>query len=253
MKALFRFIPPLIIFVLSNSLIIWCLREVISPLLFSDENSSFILLIFFCGLYSFFYMLWLWAFIALMIQDPGSLEKEIQKKHFSSFCKKKCEKCLMPKPFRTHHCSKCGKCIARFDHHCHTLGICIGLRNIKILLVFLFYSIILCIINIFGEITNIFFNQPFKIYFFSIISNILIIFMLFPIMLFNIKNVCHDRTTYDLIFSQPSSPESNRWKHNWELIFGPMSFMWISPVCTRYDWISAYYWEDKLLKKSYFF
>lgn len=54
-----------------------------------------------------------------------------------------CDRCHLPKPPRTHHCSQCGKCYYRFDHHCEVIGNCIAYKNMKGFMLFLFYSSIL--------------------------------------------------------------------------------------------------------------
>ncbi|EER10808.1 zinc finger protein DHHC domain containing protein, putative [Perkinsus marinus ATCC 50983] len=44
------------------------------------------------------------------------------------------------RPERAHHCSTCGQCILRHDRHDWLTGTCIGFRNHKFYLLFLFYG-----------------------------------------------------------------------------------------------------------------
>ncbi|KAL8291974.1 hypothetical protein RQP46_001440 [Phenoliferia psychrophenolica] len=65
-----------------------------------------------------------------------------------------CRKCQVDKPDRTHHCSSCEKCVLKMDHHCPWLGgACVGYRNYKAFLLFLWYGGAL---GIFVGVTTVF-------------------------------------------------------------------------------------------------
>ncbi len=53
-----------------------------------------------------------------------------------------CTKCDCVKPPRAHHCSFCGKCVLAMDHHCPWMKNCIGLYNMKAILLFNFYTML---------------------------------------------------------------------------------------------------------------
>lgn len=68
---------------------------------------------------------------------------------------KYCSACDIYRPPRTIHCGTCGCCIERLDHHCPWLGTCVGKRNYKYFITFLWavflmviYSIVFCSIHV---------------------------------------------------------------------------------------------------------
>ena len=65
----------------------------------------------------------------------------MRKKYYNR-CKHEC-KCV--KPLRTHHCSTCERCVLRMDHHCKWLANCVGQRNLKFFLNFVFYMGVFCL------------------------------------------------------------------------------------------------------------
>lgn len=70
-----------------------------------------------------------------------------------------CHTCKMVKPWRTHHCQICGKCVLRMDHHCPWMNRCVGYYNYCYFFLFLLYLwwgtlFFLCVGNCPGVLGN---------------------------------------------------------------------------------------------------
>ncbi|KAK8075133.1 Palmitoyltransferase [Apiospora hydei] len=53
---------------------------------------------------------------------------------------KRCKKCRLPKPPRSHHCRICGRCIPKMDHHCPWTSNCVSLQTFPHFLRFLVFT-----------------------------------------------------------------------------------------------------------------
>lgn len=55
-----------------------------------------------------------------------------------------CNRCILVKPDRAHHCSICSRCVLKMDHHCPWVNNCVCFQNYKFFMLFLGYALLYC-------------------------------------------------------------------------------------------------------------
>lgn len=89
-----------------------------------------------------------WVLLVLIDSNPGAIAtrdkdydeifEECSLTNEPPNSRKYCNTCFMKKPLRSKHCAVCGFCTARMDHHCVWLNNCVGVRNHRRFIVFIY-------------------------------------------------------------------------------------------------------------------
>lgn len=86
----------------------------------------------------------LFSYFQTLLSDPGSVESvslgSVEIVGAGSLSKHTfCFSCKAAKPPSSHHCRICERCVHRMDHHCPFVANCIGVRNRRSFILFLFW------------------------------------------------------------------------------------------------------------------
>ena len=82
---------------------------------------NFLFIVAFLTIFHFLILLLLSAIFSTMCINPGGIPQNWED-HQGEHRKRYCIICKCAKPDRSHHCSKCNKCILNMDHHCSLGG-----------------------------------------------------------------------------------------------------------------------------------
>ncbi|CAD8136458.1 unnamed protein product [Paramecium pentaurelia] len=81
-----------------------------------------------------------WALFQTSRIDPGFIPKNILTEYNETRQRDYCLQCRIKRPERSHHCSRCKRCVLNMDHHCVWTSNCIGLYNRKFFILILFWG-----------------------------------------------------------------------------------------------------------------
>ncbi|OHT01879.1 DHHC zinc finger domain containing protein [Tritrichomonas foetus] len=242
-KYYIRFIPPLLIFILTMVLIFFCINHGFMGLFYAEWYITGTLAWF---LFSIIFVLWIMAFYTIMWDDPGSMKLEMRANQNNNHnCHILCPKCGMTKPFRTHHCSICNCCFACMDHHCTVVGRCIALRNRKVFIQYLCYSILMLLIYALCCFVSIFINEftsfPIFLVLNCFVGASLALFL--GILLYQqISTMLKGRTIMEELCEIRFTDGLTKYQRFQE-VFGPPSLDWIIPRPLPFKYVNAFQWE----------
>lgn len=233
----------------------------IRPLYETNKKSTLITFYVMSSIWGLISILWIWSYIVTCWMDAGSVENELYKlgyiDHKGQFIETrplppeiatqpKCEKCHLPKPFRTHHCSQCDKCYFRFDHHCDVIGNCVAYKNMKSFMLFLFYSSLLLFLSTITSIVS--YSMTSKVDLSYLLTACLVgiliggVICVFGCMY--VPEVCvNNRTTLERIAGDDPKRYDAGVGNNIKQVFGECPLLWILPTRPSVDgftWSNVY-------------
>jgi len=168
--------------------------------------------------------------------DPGSVPVGFETDQFT----RRCDPCSSLKPDRAHHCRSCGTCVLKMDHHCPWVNNCVGFRNQKFFILFLFYvsmtafCYFLCALPIVVEAgIQKMVEAPATLQ----VVVLMIICFSFGLGLLGFSGihfhlVLQNKTTLESYDDGERNPYDVGKKENWRQVFGPTPLYWFLPIYT---------------------
>lgn len=242
------FITRCILFCIFSATQYITLKAFLFPLYNENTKSTTIVFWIFIIIWSNISILWIWSYIVASWMDAGSVENEL---YYMGFLDKhgnmkpnvqftpeidripRCDKCHLPKPFRTHHCSQCDKCYFRFDHHCDMIGNCVALKNMKAFMLFIFYSSSLWLLSPILSIIAYCMVKSVSVGFvvFCCLAGFLLGLSILIFGVLYIPEVClNNRTTLEKIAGNAPKEFNAGVKRNIEQVFGECPLCWAFPT-----------------------
>ncbi|XP_010556619.1 PREDICTED: probable protein S-acyltransferase 12 [Tarenaya hassleriana] len=205
----------------------------------------------------------LWSYFTVVFTDPGSVPENlgveltgenleagvgISTDRRAPGSLGYCVKCRNVKPPRCHHCSVCQRCVLKMDHHCVWIVNCVGARNYKFFLLFLFYTFLETVLDTIVLLPSFieFFSQA--IMHSASPGKIAVLFLAFVLNLaFALSLLCFVVMHISLLSSNTTSVEvhektgDDRWKYdlgkkkNFEQVFGKSKALWLLPLYSKED------------------
>jgi palmitoyltransferase len=181
------------------------------------------------------------SYLRCVFTDPGSVPIGIDIHTYEKDAQnnvRKCDVCKNIKPDRAHHCSTCRACVLKMDHHCPWVNNCVGWRNYKFFVLFLFYTTLL---SLFYAVCT----APFM---FSIDfqklqgEQLQVVIVMLVSLAFGLGLLCFTGQHVSLAMSNKTTLESfdrnmNNYNpydigkmKNWSQVFGNKPILWFLPV-----------------------
>lgn len=113
----------------------------------------------------FFFLTMIFYFITCFV-EPGYVRQEFEIIELLRLANEKsidldnfCFYCRVIKSGRTFHCTHCQRCVEKFDHHCTFVNNCLGYKNHKYFLCFIFFYLFYFITSLVASFLSIYAHE----------------------------------------------------------------------------------------------